>query len=186
MSVWMDGIVDEQGWREETRKLLIVCPEPNEEWMHQKHDDRRDMRQLLRAPEDDRKPFYARLRQAVRAFHGLPSSSAPDGRQEHFALVRRIAFINLKNIGGGPRADQREIDACAQRRRTELVSQIGSIAPTHIFLAGSKAQRAFRAHIGQHIGIEAADVPHPSCRLGYGEYYRRVNAAVRCLTTRLS
>src|SRR5205809_455765 len=106
MATWLDGVVDDQGWQQQTKRLLVVCPEPNEAWMNFKHDARRDMRQLLLRPEDERKPFYARLRQAIRAFHNMPSGSGSNDTQHHADLIRRIAFMNLKKTGGGPSAEQ--------------------------------------------------------------------------------
>ncbi len=104
---WKDGIVNEEAWRSQEMKLLIVCPEPNEEAMGRAGDDRRDMCELLRHPEPGavRKQFYRFLRQAVRAVHGLPSGAEQGEEQDHEDLMSRIAFIDLKNTGGGSPAD---------------------------------------------------------------------------------
>lgn len=93
MAVWRDGIVGEHVWPNQTKRLLIVCPEPNEEWMQHTRDSRRDMRELLRNPESERKPFYGRIRQAIRAFHHLASRLDRGGVQDHDNLIRKIAFV---------------------------------------------------------------------------------------------
>ena len=113
----------------------------------------------------------------------MPSRSGRDGSHEHSDLVRKIAFMNLKKTGGGSSADQVEIMVATDERRADLIGQIVSIAPTHTFVAGRQAQAAFRTHIRQHVRHEVSEIPHPSCRLGYHEYYRRVKTAMRCLTT---
>lgn len=178
MATWLDGIIDEQTRREQERRLLIVCPEPNEDWMEYKSDERRDMRELLRRPEGGaRKTFYIHLRQAVRAFHDLPSRPNPGEEQDHYDLVRGIAFIDLKNTGGPQRTDKEQIMKAAESRQAELVAQIASIGASHIAVAGQPAQAAFDRYIRQHIpsDIRVCRILHPSWRYGSAdEYYRRV------------
>ncbi len=175
MAIWLDGIVDEKTWRGQERRLLIVCPSPNEDWMVYTGDDRRDMRELLRRPESSRKTFYTHLRQAVRAFHNLPSRSDRGEEQDQGDLVRRIAFIDLKNSGGGARADKSEIMEATKTRQTELKAQILSIEPSHIAVAGAVAQGAFDRHIRKHIqlGIRVCNIRHPSWRYGNADMYYR-------------
>lgn len=137
------------------------------------------MRALLLHPEGARKAFYIHLRQAVRAFHNLPSRSSPQEVEDHDNLVRRIAFIDLKNTGGGPRVDKAEIMEATKTRRGELVAQILLIEPSHIAVAGQAAQEAFGSHIRQHTppSIKVCGIRHPSWRYGNAdEYYRRVQA----------
>lgn len=179
MATWLDGIVDEHAWREQERRLLIVCPEPNEDSMEKKRDDRRDMRELLRRPEEIRKRFYMNIRQAVRAFHNLPSRTKSGEEQDHWDLVRAIAFINLKNTGGGPHAVTEEIMKAAENRCVELLKRILGIDPSHIAVAGRHAGPAFDHHLRGNVpsSVRSCGILHPSWRYGTAEeYYRRVQA----------
>lgn len=175
MATWLDGLVDEQTWREHDRRLLIVCPEPNEDSMKGIGDDRRDSRDLLLRPEDIHKRFYVHLRQAIRAFHNLPSRSDSGEEQDHYNLVRRIAFINLKKTGGGRRANCDEVMRATKDTQSELVRQILLMEPTHIAVAGKSAKEAFGRYIRQQIPINISDsgIPHPSYpSVSSDEYYR--------------
>jgi hypothetical protein len=182
MSVWLDGVVQEDAWRSQERRLLVVCPEPNEDWMNLVGDRRRDMRELLRRPIGDRKRFYVQLRQLIRAFHSLPSRPDAGEEQEHGDLVRRIAFIDLKNTGGGQSTDPERIMKETAGRRQEIVTQIRSIVPTHIAVAGGNAQKAFDRHIRGHIpaAMGVCGVRHPSWRWGTAaDYFAVVHTEFR-------
>ncbi len=197
METWKDGIVDDQYWAGEGRskRLLIVCPEPNQSAMGS--DLRRDSRDLLLLPEIWRgkrgeKPFYCGIRQAVRAFLGLPSGEPDPGARDQADLAKKIAFINLKNTGGRGTSVPVEILSETQRRQAELINTIMTIRPTWIFVAGGNAQAAFDKHLLQqvrdrYIAVKAlptiSRIPHPSmCGGSRGwspeEYYRRVRVAM--------
>jgi len=93
--------------------------------------------------------------------------------EDHADLARRIAFINLKNIGGGSEPDLSEIRSATEERRVELADKIRSFKPTRIFVAGDVAHAAFRTYLARQVGVGSVYVPHPSSRFSYQEYYRR-------------
>ncbi len=66
-------------------------------------------------------------------------------------------------------------------RKRWKTTQILSIEPSHIAVAGQAAQEAFGSHIRQHIppSTKVRRVRHPSWRYGNAdEYYRRVQAQI--------
>lgn len=180
MAYWDDGIVDEKIWRAQGLSLLIVCPEPNEEWMVRKHDERRDMRDLLRNPQDPKKRFYRGIREITRAVHDLSHESGHDEVEDHADLVRRIAFIDLKKTGGGGGIRKERVLEATRSNSASLTKQILDINPTHIAVAGKPAQRAFEEHIRRHIGesIKLFKVYHPSYVMSYEAYYKHVQHQV--------
>jgi hypothetical protein len=176
---WSDGIVDRRTWRrQKRRRLLIVCPEPNEQSMKRRGDDRRDMCALLL----DGRPtsqFPLFIRQIARAVYSKRFKTKERGEvKDHESLVRRIAFIDLKNTGGGRRSDEKQIMKATRARRLRIVKQIRSWRPrpTHIAVAG-KAWPAFEAYVLRGIppGTVIFRTYHPSCHGKTArEYYRHV------------
>jgi hypothetical protein len=158
--------------------LLIVCPEPNEQSMKRRGDDRRDMCTLLL----DGRPtsqFPLFIRQIARAVYSKRFKTKERGEvEDHESLVRRIAFIDLKNTGGGRRSDEKQIMKATLARRSRIVKQIRSWQPrpTHIAVAG-KAWPAFEAYVLRGIlpGTVIFRTYHPSCHGKTArEYYRHV------------
>jgi len=183
---WKDGIVDEEVWSRQSKRLLIVCPEPNVQNMIRLGDDRRDMRELLLNPEHPKAQFYRFIRQMIRAVHGLASAVGGEEVTDHDGLVRKIAFIDLKNTGGGSAADADRVKEAARARRDAIVKKILSMVPTHIAVA-TKAWPGFNEIILpeiRHCDAVVFKVRHPSCHGMTGQqYYEHVDAQARSTTT---
>jgi len=126
----------------ETRGFgLIVCPEPNERKGRDRwRDFGFDMGKLLLHSEHPRKQFSKFIWQAVRAVHGYPLNTNSGEELEHEGLIRRIAFMDLKNTGGENTSDPAVVEKATRDRKQEIINQITStINPTHIAVAGKTA-----------------------------------------------
>jgi hypothetical protein len=185
MARWKDGVVDKKLWLSKGNKtrLLIVCPEPNERNMIRQGNRQRDMRNLLLYDEHPKTQFPTYIRQAVRAVHGLPYMPSRDrDAAAHKRLMQKIAFIDLKNTGGGSRSDASRILHATKMRRRSMIRQIRRMRPTHIAVAGRKAHRAFDAYLLRNVppGTRVFRIDHPS-RRGWTarEYYNHIREQFR-------
>ncbi len=163
-----DGVIDNNTWRRQKRRLLIVCPE-----LHRRYD----MRNLFLRPKHPRKQFVRFIRQAVRAVHGLPPGTLPGEEADNELLMRRIAFIDLKSTPGGASSRTPQIMRVTESKRQKIVRRIRAMDPTHIAVAG-KAWSAFNRYIHQSIirpGIVVFRIYHPSCHgMKATKYYYHV------------
>ena len=172
MGTWKDPwALDPDIWRKSKLRLLIVCPEPNEQNMIRQGETARDMRELLLHDKRPRTQFPKFLRQVVRAVHNLPFE--PNKERDagaHESLMRRIAFIDLKETGGGRTSDPEKILQATKRRRSQILRQLRKWRPTHVAVAGWKAQYAFKACFPELLGEPRQgspvvfDIYHPSSR----------------------
>lgn len=147
------GRLEFDGWCENPP---IIC----EAWAHIGQDDKRPRTQ-----------FPTFLRRVVRAVHNLPFE--PNKERDagaHEFLMRKIAFIDLKETGGGRTSDLERVRQATKRRRSQILRQIRKWRPTHIALAGWKAQSPFKTCFPELVGKPTQgspvvlDIYHPSSR----------------------
>jgi len=124
------------------------------------------------------------LTQIIRAVHGKRFKTKGEGEvRDHAGLVRRIAFIDLKNTGGGHVSSAGQVMGATQARRSEIIKRIRYIDPTHMAVAGKKAQPAFDTYIFDDLrrGTVTFKIYHPSCRQGLTmqEYYEHVRGHLK-------
>ena len=118
----LDGIVCEESYESTKPKLLFIAKEPN-------HPEGPgfDFREWW--CEEVKYAFSKRLCEwAYGVWNGFPSLSEFD-EAEKLEIIRSIAFMNLKKVGGSSKADPQVIRGITERDKDFLRRQIKIIDP---------------------------------------------------------
>lgn len=124
-----DGVVCERTWRSQRTKLLFALKEPNTAWTREPVDIRT---YAARHPGANTWNNIARWTASATALRGEPPpwdqlKNMNKGRRQ--AALQKIAAINLKKAGGGPRAEEDSIREAVVVDRERIVQQIGLYEP---------------------------------------------------------
>ena len=117
----LDGIVCEERYEERKPKILFIAKEPNDP-----NGEAFDFREWW--CEDG--PAYAFSRRLCEWAYGIWNGFPPIAQFNNaHEIIRSIAFMNLKKVGGGNQADPDVILATTQRDQCLLRRQIAIIEP---------------------------------------------------------
>lgn len=191
-----DGIVCEDDFVVQPRRVVYVLPEPNDRGGAYYLTYGTDLRRLL-STELNRKAFNRNIgRWTGLLIDGVTTYediSAIQARRQ----CRRVAIVNLKKLPGGAKADYRKVAEHAQTHRTRLLAQLAIIAPAIVVACGDRVRHIFLETLLQHehcvftgprawycttqspsMAFTLLETYHPSCRSDRKAHYRLLAAAV--------
>ncbi len=166
-----DGVVCEETFRREARRVVFVLAEPN--YIEAVKAAGNDLRVFYRTVVSGR-CFYQSLARWTRLLLDGQTVSFKGNPEGACAQLRRIATINLKKVGGAGSAVGGTVAAFAAEHCSLLVKQLDIIQPDVIVVCGGHA----RAGIPKVLGAPKTRTPdvaaiwkrlrllpshHPSC-----------------------
>ena len=120
----LDGIISEEHYETAAPKILFIAKEPNDP-----RGEAFDFREWW-CNEGPSYAFSWRLCQwTYGIWNGFPPLAQFDEEADTLNIMRSIAFMNLKKVGGGNQADRQEISRFTERDQAFLRRQIRIIDP---------------------------------------------------------
>jgi hypothetical protein len=126
-----DGIIDEEKYDGQVRKVLIIAKEPNNE----RDNDYRDTMKPGDNDIDVKHGFCKRMAEwTCGLLKDFPPLEEIDGNERVYAM-RRMAFMNIKKTSGKGQVDMVDIKTAAEKHVKYIQREIKIIAPTIIVAA---------------------------------------------------
>jgi len=122
-----DGINDESIYNTQNPKLLFICKEPND-----KKQREGDFREWWTDPKEYKYLMGKRICDwAYGVFNEFPplNKKVLDNKKEQTEIMKSIAFMNLKKIGGGSSANSAKIRKAVEREKSLIAEEIKIINP---------------------------------------------------------
>lgn len=179
-----DGIINADKYNLESKKLLIICKEPNRE-------NHKDLSSFQKVWKD--KPDYQFAHRVAELAYGILEGFKPydtisnkHNIGKRYETLQRIAFMNVKKQPGTDVSNNVIIRKYIEEEQDSIIDQIKQVAPTHILAGLSETSLTKAIFKGQDIsfkptsyglmsgewnGTKMLHFYHPSARVGNAALY---------------
>ena len=167
--VTLDGITDYNEFSNVNPKILWILKEPNQNGAPHA-DDLRNFHLDVRRYHNWKKTYQLMMRTTYAILNNCSFEEIPPV-EKIYDILKKIAVINIKKIGGNSSSYQTEINKTYSQNRTMILEQIESISPD-IIINGSRVWNLFQDLPGEDWeSVENFNVKHVNEKIYVHAYH---------------